>query len=147
MLNKNLGFALVMLLMVLAIAAVSYSQASADPAIVIHAQEGCTVEDLDHNFVPPDSPPRGNGVIIVTENPNGNWSALCTGRLPEGSRLPDRPVVWTYEDVGGWCGIPGWIVTTNFVQVITPSGQVSLTCHFPESPMPQGQVASFGLMP
>lgn len=145
--NRNLGFAIVMLVMVLAITVVSYSQASADPAFVLHVEDGCAVDNLDGEIVPVEGNARGDGVIVVTENSNGNWSAACTGQLPEGNRLPDTAVVWTVEDVGGYCGIPGWIVTTDFHELITPSGQVHLICHFPESPMPQGQIASFGLTP
>jgi hypothetical protein len=142
--SKSL-FVLVMAVMVLAVAAVSYSQVLADPAFVLHVEDGCAVDNLDGEIVPVNSPPRGDGVIVVTESPNGNWTIACTGRLPEGNRLPDRAVVWTVEDVGGYCGIPGWIVTTDFHELITPSGQVHLICNFPESPMPQGQVTSFGL--
>jgi hypothetical protein len=133
--------------MVLAIAAVSYSQASADPAFVLPVEDGCTVDNLDGEIVPVEGNARGDAVIVVTESSNGNWTAACTGRLPEGNRLPDEAVVWTVEDVVGYCGIPGWIITTDFHELITPSGQVHLICHFPESPMPQGQVASFGRMP
>lgn len=144
MLNRKSTLTLVVMAMVLAIAAISFSLAFAGQATVLHLPDGYTVDNLDGDLVPVDGTPRGDGLIVVTENPHGSWSAACSGRLPEGSRLPDRSVVWTVEDVGGGCGIPGWIYTTDFQEVITPSGQVSLTCHFPESPMPQGQAASFG---
>ena len=144
MIDRKSSLTLVVLAMVLAISAISFSLAFAERATVLHVAQGCSVEDLDHNFVPIDHPPHGAGVIVVTENPNGNWSARCSGKMLEGSRLPDKAVVWTAEDVGGGCGIPGWIYTTDFQQVILPSGQVTLTCHFPESPVSQGQAASFG---
>jgi hypothetical protein len=144
MLNRKSTLTLVVLAMVLAIAAISFSLAFAGQATVLHVLDGCTVDNLDGEIVPMDGTPRGDGLIVVTENANGSWNAACSGSLPEGSRLPDRTVVWTVEDVGGGCGIPDWIWTTDFNEVITPSGQVTLTCHFPESPMPQGQAASFG---
>jgi hypothetical protein len=147
MLNRKSGFALVMLVMVLAIAAVSYSQVQADPAFVLHAEDGCTIDNLDREIIPLEGNARGDGTLVITQSANGNWSIACTGRLPEGSRLPDKAVVWTVEDVGGGCGMPGWIYTTDFQELITPSGQAHIICYYPESPMPQGQVASFGRMP
>ena len=123
-----------MLLILIAATALSISLVSADPATVLHPPVGCMVANLEGELVAPVSPPRGNGTIVVTQSANGNWTAVCTGKLPAGSTLPAQAYIELSEEVGGSCGIPGWILTDDWKQLITPSGQVMLTCHFPEKP-------------
>ena len=147
MFSRRIASIFVMAIFVVIAGAVSFSHASAARSIVIHipAGGGCAVDDVEGNRVTPISPPRGEGVIVVTQSANGNWTAVCTGKMPEGAALPERTYKETIvEDPDGLCGIPGWIITRDWQQITTPSGQVQLTCHFPEMPAKDFAAETFG---
>jgi hypothetical protein len=131
---KRYIFELVAFLIVIVIGLSVASLVSADPALVIHAGEGmCMLPDLDGKIVVPNNPPRGAGVIIVTNSTGGRWNAICTGVLPASSKLPQRAVTVTQDDIPEMrCGVPG--ITPEPAQSwhinYTPSGQVQLVCHY-----------------
>lgn len=81
---KNSHSVLFILLVVLELAALSVVQvlAKEPKTLVLHLEEGCTIENLYHELVPPDTPLRGQAVLVVTGSPNGNWTTMCTGRMP-----------------------------------------------------------------
>jgi hypothetical protein len=85
---------------------------------------GCGLLDADGNimFV-------SDMIAVGTESKNGNAMLNCKGELPDGSTLPDKAVKWDYESTGLMCNTL-FGITDQWQAVVTPSGQVSLSCHY-----------------
>jgi len=74
------------------------------------------------------------GKAVQAANPSGNILVRCRGQLP--SYKPSKTVVLDYSSLKAmanvelYCGLPFEpFLTDNWQQVITPSGQATLTCH------------------
>ncbi len=96
-------------------------------AVVIKDTE-CTV--LDPNLQPFDVI---DTVKVITPSRNFNKNASCHGDLPVEILPPDKAVVWDFENTGLRCCVSfnGFTYSTEkWHETITPSGNVSLTCHF-----------------
>ena len=110
--------------------------AGAQNGAVVIKDTSCTVLDLDKitTFEVMDT------VKVITPSRNLNKNVSCHGDLTDGSLSvpPDKAVTFDYENTGFKCCVnfsldtnnPNWVSTENWHQVITPSGNVSLTCHF-----------------
>jgi hypothetical protein len=67
---------------------------------------------------------------VNTPSKNCNRNISCHGEVPI---PPNKKVIFDKENTGWDCyaNFDGlWIPTVNWHEVITPSGNVSLTCHF-----------------
>jgi len=77
-------------------------------------------------------------IKVVTPSRNLNRNVSCHGELPIDTIPPEKAVVWDYENTGLKCCVnfsldpnyPDWVSTSEWHETITPSGNVSLTCHF-----------------
>ena len=71
------------------------------------------------------------GRAVQAANPGANSVVICRGQLPYS---PSKQVTLDYASVeaqigqGLYCGTPSG-PTNNWQQVVTPSGQATLTCH------------------
>jgi len=74
-----------------------------------------------------------NTVKVITPSKNYNKNVSCHGDLPEGMVSPANAVVLDYNNTGLECSVNfngAFYSTTQWHETITPSGNVSLTCHF-----------------
>ncbi len=88
----------------------------------------CTL--LDADLQPFDT---FNSTKIITPSRMFNKNVSAHGDLPEGTQPPPNAVVLDYENTGISCCVNfdgTWYSTTQWHETITPSGNVSLTCHF-----------------
>ena len=72
--------------------------------------------------------PLGNGTITnsnYVQTPSGGWQISVQGVLNDLDDAPERAVRWTEDTVGTFCWEPG---EERIRLVVTPSGQISLTC-------------------
>ena len=128
--KKNVNW-LVFLLTVVALVMVP---ALAGAQAVVIRDTSCTVLDPSKNpFDVFDT------IKVITPSRNDNKNVSCHGELPPISEFPEKAVVFDYENTGGLrCCVnfsldpsnPDWVSTSKWHETITPSGNVSLTCHF-----------------
>jgi hypothetical protein len=97
----------------------------------VNAQEGAVVIN-DHYCFLVDA--NGDlffvgdaGHIVVT--PSGNHKISCQTQQPASVANPSSAVHWDYESTGFPCYFPDGAVTYNWKAVVTPSGNVNLSCH------------------
>lgn len=122
---------LVMLLACLAFVGLGVSSIHAQTHAEILKTESCGLlnVDSDGKIIWPGTTVKGHAV--QANNPAGNVLLKCQGRLPQG---PSKQVTLDYSTVQAQidlelpCPTP-WGSTENWQQVITPSGQATLTCH------------------
>jgi hypothetical protein len=107
-------------------------------AVVIKT-DSCLVVDLHPPF---NDPPFTtfevpDSVKVVTQSRNLNKNVSCHGDLSDGSSYENTPpkqaVTYDYENTGWQCCVNFdgvWASTLQWHETITPSGNVSLTCHF-----------------
>ena len=72
-------------------------------------------------------------VKVMTPSKNYNKNVSCHGDLPDGMDSPAKAVVLDFDNTGRKCCVNfdgDWFSTTQWHETITPSGNVSLTCHF-----------------
>jgi hypothetical protein len=72
-------------------------------------------------------------VKVITQSKNANKNISCHGELPIGDTPPDKAIVLDYDSTHFRCcvNIDGeYVATLDWHETITPSGNVSLTCHF-----------------
>jgi hypothetical protein len=125
---------LIILLTVVGLGMVPIMASAQNRALVIKDTE-CTVLDLDSitTFE------VYNTVKVSTPSRNCNRNVSCHGDLsdrpvefpPEAP--PPQAVTFNYEGTGleCWVNFDGvWVSTDKWHEVITPSGNISLTCHF-----------------
>jgi len=102
--------------------------------IMAHAQAvvikdtSCTV--LDTNLQPFDV---FDTVKVITPSKNLNKNVSCHGDLLDSVEPPVKAQVLDYDNTLLKCCVNfdgSWFSTTNWHETITPSGNVSLTCHF-----------------
>ena len=102
--------------------------------IVAHAQAvvikdtSCTV--LDTDLQPFDV---FDTVKVITPSKNNNKNVSCHGDLPDQMDSPAKAVVLDFDNTNLKCCVNfdgNWFSTTQWHETITPSGNVSLTCHF-----------------
>ena len=68
---------------------------------------------------------QGTGNMFSTSS--GNSILVCKAQLT--GNFPVKAVIWDNANTGRSCGTKLGI-TEDFQEVITPSGQISMTCHF-----------------
>lgn len=106
----------------------TFSQATTGvtSAVTTTMHSGATVtKDLACGIL---TPPFGS--VVATDSifiltPSGHATLVCKGDLPAGVG-PDKAIVIE----GLLCHAPGVTATNESHTTITPSGEVSLTCHF-----------------
>jgi hypothetical protein len=77
-------------------------------------------------------------IKVITPSRNLNRNVSCHGELPIDTIPPEKAVVWDFENTGLKCCVnfsldpiyADWVSTSEWHETITPSGNVSLTCHF-----------------
>ncbi len=100
-------------------------------AEVIKGRCGLLSVDSDGKLVWPPPPNPVEGRAVEAANPAANSVVICRGQLPYS---PSKQVTLDYASVeaqigrGLYCGTPSG-PTNNWQQVVTPSGQATLTCH------------------
>jgi len=103
------------------------ANAQGNGAVVIW-DDGCTV--LDPNL---DEFEVYDTVKVITPSINNTKNVSCHGDLIAGIDPPLKAVVLDYENTTKECCVNFngvWLSTTQWHETITPSGNVSLTCHF-----------------
>jgi hypothetical protein len=135
--KKNASF-LIFFLAVIAFGLSPVVADAQDGAVVIK-DTSCMVLDVDaiNTFDVYDT------VKVTTPSRNNNRNVSCHGDLPDGSILPDNAVVYNFMSTGWKCCVNFdgvWLATENWHEVITPSGNVSLTCHYKGDEIEQCQV-------
>jgi len=100
-------------------------------AIVIK-DTSCTVlgTDSSGNLLPFDV---FESVKVITPSRIYAKNVSCHGDLPDTMVSPDRALVLDYSNTGLECCVNfdgNWYSTAQWHETITPSGNVSLTCHF-----------------
>lgn len=124
--KKNASF----LIFFLAVVAFGLSPVVADAqdGAVVIKDTSCTVLDIYANAFD-----MYDTVKVTTPSQNNNRNVSCHGDLPDGSDLPPNAVVYNFTNTGWKCCVNTdgvWLATENWHVVITPSGNVSLTCHY-----------------
>ena len=101
--------------------------AQGNGAVVIW-DDGCTVLDPTlAEFQVYDT------IKVITPSINNTKNVSCHGDLPSGIVPPAKAVVLDYDNTAKECCVSFnnvWYSTTQWHETITPSGNVSLTCHF-----------------
>ncbi len=72
-------------------------------------------------------------VKVITPSKNFTKNVSCHGDLLDGMELPPNAIVLNSDNTGLRCCVSfdgNWFSTTDWHETITPSGNVSLTCHF-----------------
>ena len=64
-----------------------------------------------------------------TDDKNGNSKITCHATLPAGQVPPKKALHWDFSNTGIPCST-GWGITTDWKAIVTPSGNVKLTCHY-----------------
>ena len=76
---------------------------------------------------------------VVSNDKNGNTKLTCHGQLTDPDTYPPKTVHWDANNFNPNfitpCGTPLGI-TYNWKAVVTPSGNVKLTCHINPNPTP-----------
>jgi hypothetical protein len=102
--------------------------AEAQSGAVVIKDTSCTVLDPNlQSFVVYDT------VKVLTPSRNFNKNVSCHGDLPADIIPPEKAVVLDYETTGLMCCVTfdsHFFSTDKWHETITPSGNVSLTCHF-----------------
>ena len=71
--------------------------------------------------------PLGNGTVTnsnYVQTPSGGWQISAQAVLDDLDDAPDRAMRWTDQTLGTFCFEPG----DTFTLVVTPSGQINLSC-------------------
>jgi hypothetical protein len=71
--------------------------------------------------------PAPDGVIVITNNPKRNCKATCRATVPNPT---GERIVWDFSNTEVRCSLSGCGSTTSWREVISPSGQATLQCHF-----------------
>jgi hypothetical protein len=124
----------------MAIAAVAMTLFTAGSALaqatVEINEDSCAVLDdqgKDWTIYPPAL--GGDAVVQAVLTPSGNSKITCNGTLPASAALPDRgATVYTFDDLRVNCDTGFGEATDDWINVVTRSGRVSLTCHINGQP-------------
>jgi hypothetical protein len=126
--------------------------ANAQNGAVVIKDTACTVLDLDSKTTFEVL----NTVKVSTPSRNNNRNVSCHGDLsdrPE-NLPPEFPplqaVTFDFEDTGFKCCVNFdgvWVSTDKWHEVITPSGNISLTCHFKDNETPAQDPDCYGAGP
>lgn len=102
--------------------------------IVAHAQ-AVVIKDTSCTVLTPDlqSFDVYDTVKVITPSKNLNKNVSCHGDLEDGVEAPALAMVLNFDNTQMKCCVnfdDTWFSTMNWHETITPSGNVSLTCHF-----------------
>jgi hypothetical protein len=71
-----------------------------------------------------------DGMVVAASNSGANWSVRCHGRLAAGTPLPTGQAArCTAGNTGGTPCETVFGDTTDWQEIVSPSGRVSLICH------------------
>jgi len=107
----------------------------ANAQAVVIKDTSCTVLGtvfVDGNFVL-ETFDVFDSVKVITPSKLYNKNVSCHGDLPDSMDSPAKAVVLDFNSTGVECCVNfdgNWFSTTQWHETITPSGNVSLTCHF-----------------
>lgn len=102
--------------------------ARADGAVVIK-DGGCTFLDGNGGSVAASS-----DQAVLASNPSGNSKLTCRGSVAP-SLTSKGAVHWNFSNTGLLC-FTNFGATTDWHEVVTPSGQATLSCHVNPNPTP-----------
>ncbi|MCK5234573.1 MAG: hypothetical protein KAJ88_01905 [Candidatus Aenigmarchaeota archaeon] len=72
---------------------------------------------------------------VVSNDKNGNTKLTCHGQVTDPDTYPEKTMHLDFSNTGIPCGtLLG--ITTDWKAVVTPSGNVKLTCHINPNPTP-----------
>jgi hypothetical protein len=102
--------------------------------IVAHAQ-AVVIRDTSCSVLDPLRVPFDvfDSVKVITPSKNLNKNVSCHGDLLDGVEPPAKAIVLNFDNTLVKCCVNfdgNWFSTTNWHETITPSGNVSLICHF-----------------
>lgn len=100
------------------------------PAIVIKGAY-CGLMDADGNIFMSTC-----SHIVISNDKNGNTKLTCHATQPDYASKPLKAVLWNYDNTGLLCGTPLG-ATRDWMEVVTPSGKVTLVAHINPNPTPQ----------
>ena len=96
----------------------------AETPAVVTKDTSCNLFDAEGNlFSTTDSQ------AVWTNSNNGNSKITCHAQLLEGWLHPEKTVHWDFESTSLLCNT-GAGSTEDWKAVVTPSGEVMLTCHY-----------------
>jgi len=122
---------LVMLLACLSFVGLGVSSIHAQSQANILRIDTCGLLSVDSEGKVIWPPTFVKGQAVRANNPTGNVLLRCQGQLPQSPSKQvtlDYSIVQAQTNIGVLCPTP-WGHTENWQQVITPSGQATLTCH------------------
>ena len=93
---------------------------------------GCGMLDGNGNFV---LVPSGTLTAVLVETSSGVFTRSCQATLPNAT---GTAVHWTFANTGRLCGQGAGFPTTQWVEIVSPSGQATLSCHFNSPPSEHG---------
>lgn len=99
------------------------------PAIVIKGAY-CGLMDADGNIFMSTC-----SHIVISNDKNGNTKLTCHATQPDYASKPLKAVLWNYDNTGLLCGTPLG-ATRDWMEVVTPSGKVTLVAHINPNPTP-----------
>jgi hypothetical protein len=88
-----------------------------------------------------------DSVKVITPSRNYNKNVSCHGDLPDDWSSPANAVVLEFANTGLKCCVNFdgfWYSTAEWHETITPSGNVSLTCHFKGDEQPNNEECMSG---
>lgn len=92
------------------------------PALVIR-DTGCGAMATDGSIIMP----LDFQAVVTTTGIGKNVVLTCRGQQPASIPAPEQTVSFDYASTGRLCDTP-FGVSENWVEVITPSGQVTFSC-------------------
>ena len=121
---------LVSLLVLLAFSGISAYATDTAPAMVIKdASCGIALPMHPYSVFATDSH------IVASNDKNGNSKLTCHATLPADATPPTKAVIMTNKNYPAISCHTGFGTTDDWKAVITPSGNVKLTCHINPNPI------------
>ena len=112
--------------------------AQAENYAVVIKDTSCLVLDYNPSLMnPPPTFEVFDSVKVITQSRNLNKNVSCHGDLSDNllsdTAPPPKAVTYDYDNTEWKCCVNfngDWLATLEWHETITPSGNVSLTCHF-----------------
>jgi hypothetical protein len=110
-------------------AGAAFAQAEVSAEVSID-EISCSVFDGNGDIKEINNPAIGGDAMVqAVLTPSGNSKISCSGSLPlDAAPALGRAVVWDFESTGIMCSTT-YGLTTDWHNVVTKSGRVTLTCH------------------
>ena len=109
----------------MAVLVLGVSMTFANNSAEVNKDVGCNLVDAEGNlFFAPES-----GHQVLTNSAKDNSKITCHAQLPEGQVPPEKAIHWNFDNTNMLCST-GAGFTDDWKGVVTPSGNVMLTCHY-----------------